>query len=289
VQGSDSVEVAPSRTALIAAVARGTLRLDEAWPWVFDDPLALVLVGPAWRDLHEGSRLRLTEPVLRQARAFVSVRARYAEDRLLAGEFNQYVLLGAGLDSLAWRRPDLLSSLRIFEIDHPASQAWKRQRVADLALPVSEAHAFVPVDFEKESLESGLDKAGFNWTQPTLFAWLGVIPYLSPDAIKETLATIAGADRGSEVIFDYRSHESALDDIGCHFVESFGEMAAESGEPLQEGWPRIEIEKMLTGCGLKVLDHPTREDLIERYFADRSDGLMPYTAQGLVAATRRAK
>ena len=155
----------------------------------------------------------------------------------------------------------------------------------DLALPVSEAHAFVPVDLENESLESGLDTAGFDWSQPTLFAWLGVTPYLSLDAIEATLGTIAGADPGSEVIFDYRSHDSVLDDIGRRFLKSFGEMAAESGEPLQEGWQRIEIEAVITRSGLLVLDHPTREDLIERYFANRSDGLMPYTAQGLVAAT----
>ena len=143
-EGSDGVEAAPSRTALIAAVARGGLRLDEAWPWVLDDPLAQVLVGPGWPDLLEGARLRLTDPVLRQAGAFVCVRARYGEDRLLAGAFQRYVLLGAGLDSLAWRRPDLLKSVRIFEIDHPASQAWKRQRISELALPASAAHAFRP-------------------------------------------------------------------------------------------------------------------------------------------------
>jgi methyltransferase (TIGR00027 family) len=285
VEGSDGVEAAPSRTALIAALARASLRLEETWPWVFDDPLALVLIGPAWRDLLEGLRLRLTDPVLRQGRAFVSMRARYAEDRLLAGAFDQYVLLGAGLDSLAWRRPDLLKSLRIFEIDHPASQSWKLQRVSDLALPLGEAHTFIPVDFENESLESGLDKAGFDWKRPTLFAWLGVIPYLSLDAIEGTLRTIAGADPGSEVIFDYRSHESALDDIGRHFVKSFGELAAESGESLREGWQRVEIEEVVTRCGLTVLDHPTRDDLVVRYFANRADGLMPYTAQGLIAAT----
>lgn len=284
-EGSDGVEAAPSRTALIAAVARGGLRLDEAWPWVLDDPLAQVLVGPGWPDLLEGARLRLTDPVLRQAGAFVCVRARYGEDRLLAGAFQRYVLLGAGLDSLAWRRPDLLKSVRIFEIDHPASQAWKRQRISELALPASAAHAFVPLDFESELLESGLDKAGFDWSEPTLFAWLGVVPYLSPDAIEGTLRVISGAGPGFEVIFDYRSHDSVLDDIGRQFLEAFGELATESGEPLQPGWHRVEIEEVITGCGLKVVEHPTREDLMARYFESGSDGLMPYTAEGLVAAS----
>ena len=203
----------------------------------------------------------------------------------MLGGFDQYVLLGAGLDSLAWRRPDVVKSLKIFEIDHPASQSWKRERVAELALPVPETQVFVPVDFERQSLQSGLDQAGFDWHRPTLFAWLGVTPYLSPDAIKSTLATIAGSGPRSEVVFDYKSHDSVLDEIGALFIETFAEMAAASGEPLHQGWQRAEIEHLITSCGLSVLDHPTREDLIERYFADRSHGLMPYTAQGLVTAS----
>lgn len=146
------MEAAASRTALIAAVARGALRFEEAWPWVLDDSFALVLVGSPWRDLYHGLRDQLTPPVLRQASAFVCLRSRYTEDRLIEGAFDQYVLLGAGLDSIAWRRPDLLKSLRILEVDHPASQAWKRQRIEDLSLPTSDSHVFVPVDFERQSL-----------------------------------------------------------------------------------------------------------------------------------------
>ena len=279
------MEAAASRTALIAAVARGALRLDEAWPWVLDDSFALVLVGPAWRNLYDGLRDRLTSPVLRQAGAFVCLRSRYTEDRLLQGEFEQYVLLGAGLDSIAWRRPDLLRSLSIFEVDHPASQAWKRQRIEDLSLPTADAHVFVPVDFERQSLREGLDAGGFDWSRATLFAWLGVMPYLSPDAVEETLRTIASARPGSEVVFDYRCEDSALDDIGRRFIETFMTMAAESGEPVQPGCSATEVEQVIVRCGLKVLDHPTRQDLIDRYFATAADGPLPYTSEGLVAAS----
>lgn len=87
------------------------------------------------------------------------------------------------------------------------------------------------------------------------------------------------------MIFDYRSHDSVLDDIGRHFLKSFGELATESGEPLQPGWDRVEIEEVITGCGLKVADHPTRDDLIARYFEGGSVGLMPCTAEGLVVAS----
>lgn len=278
------MDVAASRTALVAAVARGALRL-EAWPWVLDDSLALVLVGAAWPDLYDRLRDDLTPPVLKQACAFVGVRSRYAEDRLVEGEFGQYVLLGAGLDSLAWRRPDLLESVTIFEVDHPASQAWKLQRIEYLSLPKSDAHVFVPVDFERQSFRDGLDVSGFDWKRRTLFAWLGVMPYLSADAIEATLRVIASAGLGSEVIFDYRCEDSLLDDIGRRFIDEFTSMAAESGEPVQPGWSATQVERLLVRCGLKVRDHPTRQDLIDRYFGSRADGLMPYTTEGLVAAS----
>jgi methyltransferase (TIGR00027 family) len=112
--------------------------------------------------------------VIREIIAAVCTRSRYAEDRLAAGAFAQYVILGAGLDSFAWRRPDLLRSLRVFEVDHPASQAWKLERVRDLALPLSDSQVFVPVDFEAEPLRDALRTAGFDWGQPALFSWTGV-------------------------------------------------------------------------------------------------------------------
>ena len=119
------MESAPSRTAMFAAVSRGLFRLETASPWVLDDVLALVLVGPVWQRLRDQFDPLFPGPVRRESRAAVCTRSRYAEDRLAAGAFTQYVILGAGLDSFAWRRPDRLGSLRLFEVDHPASQAWK--------------------------------------------------------------------------------------------------------------------------------------------------------------------
>src|SRR5215472_16931802 len=144
--------------------------------------------------------------------ATLCTRSRYAEDRLVGGEFTQYVNLGAGLDSFAWRRPDLLSSLRVFEVDHPASQAWKLERARDLALPLSDSQVFVPADFEAEPLQDALHTAGFDWRHPALFSWTGVAPYLTAQAIESTLRTIAGVAAGSEVVFSYRVEESVLDD-----------------------------------------------------------------------------
>ena len=141
----ECMESAPSRTAMFAAVSRGLFRLETASPWVLDDVLALVLVGPVWQQLRDQFDPLFPGPVRREARAAVCTRSRYAEDRLAAGAFRQYVILGAGLDSFAWRRPDLLGSLTVFEVDHPASQAWKLERVRELGLPLSDSQVFVPV------------------------------------------------------------------------------------------------------------------------------------------------
>ena len=278
------MEAAPSRTAMIAAVGRGMLRLEEPPPWVLDDAFALVLVGPVWQELRDRLASLLPGQVRREASAAVCTRSRYAEDQLAAGTFAQYVILGAGLDSFAWRRPDLLRSLRVFEVDHPASQAWKLERARDLALPLSDSQVFVPVDFEVESVQAALRTAGFDWGQPALFSWTGVAPYLTAQAIESTLRTIAGAAAGSEVVFSYRAEESVLDHVGKEFVRIYAPLAASVGEPLQPGWPVIEIERLISRCGLKVIDHPARADLEHRYFAHRVDGLRPYTAETLVIA-----
>jgi methyltransferase (TIGR00027 family) len=278
------MEAAPSRTAMLAAVARGLFRMEAAQPWVLDDALALVLVGPAWQEIRRGPVSLFPAEVVREVFAGVCTRSRYAEDRLAAGAFAQYVILGAGLDSFAWRRPDLLRSLRVFEVDHPASQAWKLERVRDLALPLSDSQVFVPVDFEAEPVQDALNTAGFDWDQPALFSWTGVAPYLTAQAIASTLRTIARTAAGSEVVFSYRAEEAVLDDVGREFVRIYAPLAASLGEPLQPGWPVIEIERLISESGLKVVDHPARADLQERYFADRADGLRPFTAESLVTA-----
>ena len=214
----------------------------------------------------------------------VCARSRYAEDRLAAGAFTQYVILGAGLDSFAWRRPDLLRSVRVFEVDHPASRAWKLERVGDLGLPLGDSQVFVPVDFEAGPLRDALRAAGFDWGQPALFSWTGVAPYLTAQAIESTLCTTAGAAPGSEVVFSYRAEESVLDAVGREFIRIYAPLAASAGEPLQPGWPVVEIERLISRCGLKVVDHPARADLEQRYFADRTDGLRPYNVETLVTA-----
>jgi methyltransferase (TIGR00027 family) len=275
----------PSRTAKIAAIARGQHRLLHRRPWIFDDPFALPLAGPGWQELYAALSAIFRDPVREEAIAFVGcARPRYAEDRLAAGTFNQYVILGAGLDSFAWRRPDALSILRVFEVDHPATQAWKQERAALLALPTSDGHVFAPIDFERQTLQDGLDSSEFDWFAPTLFSWLGVTAYLTTHAVEATLRAVAETAAGSEIVLSYATTEEFRDEIGDEFIATMKQVAADSGEPLVTFLSPTDAEELVGRCGLEVVDHPDRTALHDRYFADRDDGLTPYTAERVMTA-----
>jgi methyltransferase (TIGR00027 family) len=250
-----------------------------------DDPFALILVGPVWQAIAEQLATLFPERIARKTNAGISMRSRFAEDRLTSGGFAQYAILGAGLDSFVWRRPDLVRSLRVFEVDHPASQAWKRERITELGLPTyGDSHVFAAVDFEVESLRDGLDAAGFDWEQPTLFSWLAVTPYLSVEAIEEALRVLASSASGSEVAFSYALAHRLQDDDDRAFLSVLMPLAASSGEPLRSFFAPGEIDALVGRCGLEVVDHPDRAELIRRYFADRTDGLEPYGEECLCTA-----
>lgn len=273
-----------SSTAVMAAVTRGWHRLEDAWPWVFDDPYALGLVGPGWPERYARMRDTFREPVLRRATGAMVGRSRYTEDRLLGGDFGQYVILGAGLDSFAWRRPDVLPRLRVVEIDQPATQAYKRERAGVLALPEHERHVFVPVDFETATLRDGLDGAGLDRSVPALFSWLGVTQYLTAAAIAATLRTVASYAPGSEIVISYVPPHPYLDDLGREFLDTLSRVAGERGEPVRTVLSATEAEDLVRDCGLRVGEHPTRDEIHARYFAGRGDGLTVPTTQRLLTA-----
>jgi methyltransferase (TIGR00027 family) len=274
----------PSSTAKTAAITRGEHRRRHAPPWVLDDQLAFSLAGPGWKEIYDAIVPLFPDQVSDGIIAWQVTRARYAEERLTE-DFAQYVILGAGLDSFAWRRPDTLGGgLTVYEVDHPATQAWKQERAEQLALPRSERHVFAPVDFETQTLREGLDAVGFDWAALTLFSWLGVIPYLTPEAIRATLETITGAAPGSEVVVHYALDDAHRDDLGQAYLQTFGAIAAQAGEPLTTFWSPDEAEAFVSACGLKVVDHPDRDGLIARYFAGRGDGLAPIQAEAVLTA-----
>ncbi len=189
----------PSRTALGAATHRAAHQVLEGGS-IFRDPLACTILG---RPPDEVAREASADPARRPLRLLIAARSRFAEDALadaVARGVRQAVVLGAGLDTLALRRPG--DGVRVFEVDHPATQAFKRERLAAAGLAVPDALIFAPVDFEREDLAAGLARAGFDAGAPAFFAWLGVVPYLTPAAVAGTLACIA-AIPGAEVVFDY--------------------------------------------------------------------------------------
>src|SRR5664279_3830518 len=165
----------PSRTALRVALRRAAHQIHDS-PLVFEDPVAIPILGATYADELRRTPVRDDRPFSIALRAFIVARSRYAEDNLrhaLAKGIRQYVLLGAGLDTFAYRNP--YPELRVFEVDHPATQEWKRDLLQASGIPVPENLTYVPVNFEHESLDGELKAAGFDFRAPAYFAWLGVV------------------------------------------------------------------------------------------------------------------
>jgi methyltransferase (TIGR00027 family) len=251
---------------------------------VLDDPFALLLAGPIWRLVEKRTANLYPETVTRAKIGGIVVRSRYAEDRLIEGPYQQYAILGAGLDSFVWRRPDLVRLLEVFEVDHPASQSWKRERAFVLGLPETAQVHYVPVDFEIQTLRDALTSSGFQWSKPTFFSWLGVTMYLTTAAIEDTLRTIAHCSTGSEIVMTYAPTDEQLDDIGRQYNEISDKVVSEIGEPILTRLSRVQAEDLVRRCGLTISDHPSHESIVGRYFGLRKDEMKPYRSEGLIAA-----
>jgi methyltransferase (TIGR00027 family) len=237
----------PSRTARGVALRRACHQLYDAPPLVLSDPVAVPLLGPEVRADLEAAKAQLNDPANLVLRAWLVARSRYAEDKLaeaVAQGLNQYVLLGAGLDTFAHRNPH--PHLRVFEVDHPATQAWKQQLVAAARLPPQHNLTYVPVDFETESLPERLAACGFNPDAPAFFAWLGVVPYLTLPAFRATVSYIAARPPGSGLVFDYSQPLSALPLRERIARELFAARVARAGEPFQLHFTPHEVAKELS-------------------------------------------
>ncbi len=258
-----------SKTALGVAIRRAAHQLMDCSP-VLDDPLAVRLVGPGYRRQMK----RATQPVARDFRAFMAVRSRYAEDQLAAAVaqgVSQYVILGAGLDTFAYRNP--FPSMRVFEVDLPATQEWKKAMLREASIPVPESLIFVPLDFEHKTLAAGLGEAGFDAGKAAFFGWLGVVPYLTPDAFRATLGTIARLPGGSGVSFDYALAPEKLSPLGRTAFDILSSRVAAAGEPFRLFFTAEEMESELHRAGFHRIEQRDAEQLNEMYFKGRADGL----------------
>jgi methyltransferase (TIGR00027 family) len=265
----------PSRTAYRVAVRRALhQKLDR--PPVLDDPMALKILGEEvdTAESHGSASMR----------AFMAARARFAEDELAAAYaagVRQCVVLGAGLDTFAYRNP--FGGLRVIEVDHPATQAWKRELLA--AAGIAESATFVPVDFTRQNLALELALGGFGMREPAFFSWLGVVPYLSREAAFETLGWIASLP-ASTVVFDYAVDPSLLNAVERAALEALSERVARAGEPFQLFFEPDKLAADLSALGFCQMVDLSSDAINGRYFAGRADGLRVRGNVGrMIAAT----
>lgn len=260
----------PSLTALGAARLRAAHQvLDGAS--ILADPLAARILGTDEAVSIDHARAHPMGPRLRW---FIAARSRLAEEALTAGAGNgasQLVVLGAGLDTLAYRTP-LASRLRIFEVDHPATQAWKRQLLDAAGIPVPPSLAFVAVDFERQTLAEALDAAGFDASRRSFFSWLGVVPYLTEAAVFSTLAAMARLPGGAEVVFDYVNPAASIAPASRAAHRALAEQVASVGESIQSYFDTEKLCAQLRAMGFGAVDDIGPARLAARFFpeAERS-------------------
>ena len=263
----------PSRTARGVAIRRAAHQLLDH-PRLFEDPLALAILGEETARLLEADPARFENSP--RLRAFVAARSRFAEEEL-AVAFNhgvrQLVVLGAGLDTFAYRNPFAGSGLRVFEVDHPATQTWKRELLADAGIAAPPSLTFVALDFEERSLAAALEEAEFRADQTAFFSWLGVVPYLTLDAATATLAWIGGLPAGSGVVFDYAISPASLGEAQKKAFDALASRVARAGEPFQLFFEPTELSAMLTGLGFHKIGDLDAVEIDRRYFTNRADGL----------------
>ena len=256
----------PSRTALGAARLRAAHQvLDGAS--ILVDPLAARILGSDNEASLDHARAHPLGPRLRW---FIAARSRIAEDALNVAVENgarQLVVLGAGLDTLAYRTA-LAGRLRIFEIDHPATQAWKRDKLSAAAIAVPATLAFVAVDFERQTLADALGAAGFDRDARTFFSWLGVVPYLTEQAVLSTLALIAGLPGGAEVVFDYINPLASIAPAGRMAHRALAERVAALGEQMQCYFDTERLCVKLSAIGFGLIDDIGPERLAACFFPE---------------------
>ncbi|MCU1375011.1 MAG: hypothetical protein JWO68_2297 [Actinomycetia bacterium] len=265
---------APDSTAVRVALWRALHVELDAPPHVFEDELGLQLAAPeeGWRDrgdMHpEGTK---------GFRASIVARARFIEDLVVeqAGRgVHQYVLLGAGLDTFAQRRPDVASQLRVFEVDQPGPQAWKRQRLRDLGFHIPDWLRLVPVDFEAGgSWWEQLKDAGFDATEPAVLASTGVSMYLTKDANAATLRQVASLAPGSTLAMTFLLPPELLAADERAGLEAAANGARASGTPFISFFAPAEMVALARDAGFRDVRHVSAAMLDERYFASRTDGL----------------
>lgn len=226
------------------------------------------------------------QPSRLRMRIFIAARTRFAEDALTAAVergVRQLVVLGAGLDTYAYRST-LRDRLRIFEVDHPATQAWKRQCLAHAAMPIPSSLTFAPIEFEHQSLAEGLAAAGFDSSQHTFFTWLGVVPYLTEETVWSTLDFIASLPNGAHVVFDFGDPPESLPTEWRESHQKRANHVAELGEAWLSYFDADELHVKLIALGFGEIEDLGPREIAARYFPDRV-GTLPRKGGHILRAT----
>jgi len=274
----------PSFTAFTAAAARAAHLIVDREPHIFADTLAEAMLGDRAEEFIGYHRAHGAHPILSCARAQVTCRSRYTENALGRAVkergITQYVLLGAGLDSYACRESPA-GNVRVFEVDHPSTQAWKREHAAGAPASLT----FVPMDFTSDSLGGRLRGAGFDQSAPAFVSWLGVTMYLTSSAISQTLRTLGGFAPGSELVVDYMLPPGLRDEAGRAYAEAIAQASAERGEPWLSTPRPAEMEALLRQNGAGQVRHVSQHDMIAPELWSRSDSLRPADLSRIAHAT----
>jgi methyltransferase (TIGR00027 family) len=280
-----------SRTALMAAYIRSYHSIHDS-PKIFDDFLAYQLLTAeehkSFQDyyltlLKNSNIVSSNEQVISlgtimqvmTASALILSRSRYTEDTLeeaVRHGVKQYVILGAGMDTFAFRRSEMLKQIEVFEVDHPDTQTFKRRRIAELGWECSPSLHFVPVDFTIDNLRKALFQSSYDPTALSFFSWLGVTYYLPKDALFDTLRTISDiAPAGSKVVFDYYDTDIFNQDKVHPLMKTALKNLKRHGEPLKTVFNATTLATELAKVGLHLHEQLDPNEIEERYFKKRSD------------------
>lgn len=258
----------PSRTAHVVALSRAAHQLFDL-PRVFEDPVAVSIIGPKDIAALRAAESHVKQRYSRYLRAFLVARSRLAEDSLseaVARGVRQYVLLGAGLDTFAYRNPHAATGLRVFEVDHPATQEWKRQLISQAHLKAPGSLVYVPVNFETEQLGQRLIANGFRADEPAFFSWLGVTMYLSLEAVLETLRFVVQSPVSSGIVFDYLTAPARWDLLRRWGMKVLMRRVAAGGEPWQTFFSPAQLHGELRRLGFATVRDFGGAEMNARYF-----------------------
>ena len=273
----------PDNTAVRTALWRALHMQMDAKPYVLEDKIGLKLIDPP-DDWQQRPDMKFTK----RLRASIVARARFIEDLIIEQSkhgISQYVILGAGLDTFAQRRPDIASKLQIYEIDQPDTLTWKQQRLIELGFGDPEYLHFVPVNFETSSWWEQLLKAGFNANKPAVVACTGVSLYLTKDAITSTLNQIATLASGSKLAMTFYLSTELLDEEDKPMQEIAEKGARAAATPFVSFFAPNEILALAREAGFKEAKTISTKDMEQYYFTNRTDNLLPATGEVFLLAT----